>query len=220
MAGGQHESKTALLNAAASVIRSKGYTATRIEDICEAAELTKGSFFHHFKTKEELAVAAAEHWSLVTGKMFATAAYRRLPDPLDRVLGYIDFRKALIKGDLPELTCLAGTMIQEVYNTHPAIREACERVINEQVVALQFEFDKLLRIYRVNPPISAKNLALYTQAVIQGAFILAKAKQDPTVAIDCIDQLHRYIELLFRIPKKEGPPGLGGRRPPVAKATG
>jgi TetR/AcrR family transcriptional regulator, transcriptional repressor for nem operon len=43
------------------VIRSKGYSAATIEDICQTAGLTKGSFLHHFKSKEELALAAAGH---------------------------------------------------------------------------------------------------------------------------------------------------------------
>jgi TetR/AcrR family transcriptional repressor of nem operon len=50
----RHESKNRFLNAAVHVIRAKGYSATRIEDICEAAGLTKGSFFHHFDSKEAL----------------------------------------------------------------------------------------------------------------------------------------------------------------------
>ena len=53
----RHESKRKLLDAALKVIREKGYCATRIDDVCAEAGLTKGSFFHHFKTKEELAVA-------------------------------------------------------------------------------------------------------------------------------------------------------------------
>ncbi len=75
----QHESKRKLLDAAMHVIRSKGYTATRVEDVCEEAGLTKGSFFHHFKSKEELAVAAAEYWSLRTGQLFGTRNITRRP---------------------------------------------------------------------------------------------------------------------------------------------
>ena len=45
-------------------------------------------------------------------------------------LGYIDFRKALIAGAIPEFTCLVGTMTQEVYQSHPAIRDACEASIS------------------------------------------------------------------------------------------
>ncbi|MEP7330292.1 MAG: TetR/AcrR family transcriptional regulator, partial [Betaproteobacteria bacterium] len=44
---------------------------------------------------------------------------------------------------------------------------------------------------------TAESLALHTQAVLQGAFILAKAKGGAAVAIESIDHLYRYIELLF-----------------------
>src|ERR1700692_4007052 len=101
----QHESKTKLLNAALNVIRAKGYAATTVDDICEAAGVTKGAFFHHFKSKEELAVETAKHWGTVTSGLFAAAPYRALPDPLDRVLAYVDFRKAILQGELPEYTC-------------------------------------------------------------------------------------------------------------------
>jgi TetR/AcrR family transcriptional repressor of nem operon len=37
-------------------------------------------------------------------------------------------------------------------------------------------------------------MALYTQAVIQGAFILAKAKDGPAVAVECLTHLRRYLE--------------------------
>jgi len=47
---------------------------------------------------------------------------------------------------------------------------------------------------------SAESLALYTQAVLQGAFVLAKAKGGPEVARDCVAHLRRYLEQLFRRP--------------------
>ena len=52
----RHESKNRFLNAALHVIRVKGYSATRVEDICEAPRLTKGNFSHHFDRKEALAL--------------------------------------------------------------------------------------------------------------------------------------------------------------------
>ena len=57
----QHKSKTKLLRAALRVIRAKGYAATTVDDICHQAGVTKGSFFHHFKSKDELALAAAAY---------------------------------------------------------------------------------------------------------------------------------------------------------------
>jgi TetR/AcrR family transcriptional regulator, transcriptional repressor for nem operon len=46
---------------------------------------------------------------------------------------------------------------------------------------------------------TAKSLALHTQAVIQGTFILAKATGGAEIAADSIDHLHRYIEMLFDV---------------------
>jgi TetR/AcrR family transcriptional repressor of nem operon len=50
----------------------------------------------------------------------------------------------------------------------------------------------------VRAPWTAESLALHMQAVLQGAFILAKAKGGAAVAAASIDHLHRYIELLFQ----------------------
>jgi TetR/AcrR family transcriptional repressor of nem operon len=182
----QHESKRKLLDAALHVIRAKGYTATRVEDVCDQAGLTKGSFFHHFKSKAE---------------------YHLPADPVDRLLAYVDFRKALLKGELPEFTCLVGTMVQEVYETHPALREACEASIWGHAATLEPDIAEAIRMYGVHGNWTARSLALHTQAVIQGSFILAKAHGGPEVAAESIDHLRRYLEGLF------GRQGVGGSEP-------
>ena len=79
------------------MIRAKGYSATTIDDVCLAAGLTR-SFFHHFKSKEELALAAAGHFAAMADSLFAQAPYRALHDPLERLLGYVDFRMAILPG--------------------------------------------------------------------------------------------------------------------------
>jgi TetR/AcrR family transcriptional repressor of nem operon len=197
MIDARHESKTKFLNAAMHVIRVKGYTATRIEDVCAEAGLTKGSFFHHFKSKEDLALAAAEHWEEVTSSLFRSAPYRQLTDPLDRVLAYVDFRKEILRGELADFTCLMGTMVQEVYDTNPDIREACNRSISSHAATVEADIAEAMRKYGIEAEWTAQSLALYTQATLQGAFILAKAKSGSEIAVDCIDHLHRYIEMLF-----------------------
>lgn len=193
----QHESKRKLLDAAFSVIRTRGYSATRVEDICEAAGVTKGSFFYHFKTKEDLAVEAAEYWSAVTSELFRQAPYHSPADPLDRLLAYIDFRKALLKGELPEFTCLVGTMVQEVYETWPAIRSACAASIGGHAATLEPDIAAAMEKYGVRGTWTARSLALHTQAVLQGSFILAKAQGSAMVAAESLDHLRRYIRLLF-----------------------
>jgi TetR/AcrR family transcriptional repressor of nem operon len=189
-----HESKARILDAALRVIRTKGYSATTIDDVCATAGLTKGSFFHHFKSKDELALAATAHFAAMADGLFAAAPYRTLSDPRERVIGYVKFRKSILTGDLPEFTCLLGTLVQEAYETHPAIREACDKYISAHAALVEADIAAAKRIYAPKAKWSPASLALFTQAALQGAFILAKAKHGPQIAAECIDHLQRYIE--------------------------
>jgi TetR/AcrR family transcriptional repressor of nem operon len=201
MARMQHDSKTKILDAAMHVIRAKGYSATTVDDICHAAALTKGSFFHHFKSKDDLALAATEHFAAMAADLFSTAPYRGVADPLERLLGYVDFRIAILRGDLAQFTCLLGTMVQEAYETHPAIRAACDRHISDHAAEVAKDIAQAKARYAPDAPWSAESLGLYTQATVQGAFILAKAKHGPDVAVECLGHLRRYLEMLFIQPK-------------------
>jgi TetR/AcrR family transcriptional repressor of nem operon len=191
-----------LLDAALGVIRAKGFSATSVDDLCAAAGVTKGAFFHHFESKEALGVAAANHWSEVTGAFFASAHYHAPADPLERVFGYLAFRREIIEGDLPEFTCLVGTMAQELHQTSPAIVAACEASISAHAERVEADIAAAMRERGLDPSgagtgWSASSLALHMQAVLQGAFILAKATGGPDIARESVDHLVRYVRLLF-----------------------
>jgi TetR/AcrR family transcriptional repressor of nem operon len=193
---GPPSARAKLLQAALGAIRAKGYSATSVDELCSAAGVTKGAFFHHFATKEALAVAAADHWSETTGRLFASAPYQRLADPLDRVMGYIDFRASLLNGPVGAFSCLAGTMVQEVYAARPAIRAACEASIFGHARTLEADIAEAMERNGVTDT-TARSLALHTQAVIQGAFVLAKAEGGCAAAVDSIAHLKRYFAFLF-----------------------
>lgn len=196
--------KTRLLDAALRVIRTKGYEASTVDDICRAAGVSKGSFFHHFTSKEDLALAAAVHFSDAADALFGAASYRDADDARARLLGYIDMRTALLTGDFTDFTCLLGTMVQETYATHPAIRTACDELIRHHTSDVARDVAEAKAAYAPDAPWSAESLALFTQATIQGALILAKAHDDPAVAIDCLTHLRRYVETQLPLPAVHG----------------
>ena len=200
-------SRELLLEAATALIRTNGYSSTTVDDLCEKAGVSKGTFFHNFSSKEELAVAAANRWSEMTGEFFRTAPYHKKKDPLERVIGYVRFRKEILKGDLEEFTCLVGTMVQEVYSSHPEINKACFQSIYEHAEKLKADIVAAKKLYAPRDKWTPESLALHTQAVLQGAFILAKASGDTKLAAESIDHLENYIRLLFKkrvLPVKQG----------------
>jgi TetR/AcrR family transcriptional repressor of nem operon len=192
-----------LLAAAVKLVRAQGYAATTVDDLCREAGVTKGAFFHHFESKDALAVAAADYWSETTGALFASAPYHDHADPLERVLAYIDFRAALIEGAPAEFSCLAGTMVQEAYAASDDIRAACEACIFGHAATLEADIEAARVKYKIDGDWTACSLALHTQAVLQGAFILAKAHGGPEIAREMAGHLKRYVQLLFRQSKGE-----------------
>lgn len=204
MAGqAHHESKERLLNAALHVVRAKGYAASTVDDICAEAGVTKGSFFHHFKSKDGLALSAAAYWGEMTEGFFAAASYHHSKDPLERLLGYVDFRGEILRGDLPDYTCLLGTLVQEIYATHPDIRAACDKGMTTHIANLTRDVEAAKKLYAPDAPWSAESVGYFMQSVLQGAFIFAKAKQGPEVMRESLAHLRRYLGLIFNQPRSE-----------------
>ncbi len=191
-----------ILAAAVDVIRERGLHATTVDDLCAAAGVSKGAFFHHFENKEALAVAAAGYWSETTAAAFAGAPYHDHADPADRVLGYLDFRDSLVGADIELYSCLVGTMVQEAYATNPAVRDACGRSILGHAATLEADIAAALATAPDAPSgaeltAEAASLARYTQIVLQGAFVVSKAANDPVLVHESIEHLRRYFASKF-----------------------
>jgi TetR/AcrR family transcriptional repressor of nem operon len=195
-----HDTRTKLLDAALHIVRAKGYAATTVDDLCATAGVSKGSFFHHFKSKDGLALAAVEHFSTMATGLFESASYRKARDPLERLLGYVDFRASILSGELPEYTCLLGTLVQETYDTHPDIRTACDRGMSAHIAELTHDVTLAKQLHCPTAQWTADSVGYFIQSVLQGSFIFAKAKKDATVARDNLAHLRRYLELLFDKP--------------------
>jgi TetR/AcrR family transcriptional regulator, transcriptional repressor for nem operon len=187
-----------LIDAAHGVVRRQGYAGTSVDDLCRAAGVTKGAFFHHFPTKDALAVASAQAWTdHAQARIFTGAPWMRHAEPLARVLAHIDFRLAMIDGPVEGFTCFVGTMVQEAFATSDAIRAACDASITAYAERLAEDVQAAIDVHGMRFGTTAIDLAFHIQAVLQGAFILAKAKGDPTIARDSVSHLKRYVAMLF-----------------------
>lgn len=194
-----------LLEAGVKLVREQGFAATSVEQLCQLAGVTKGAFFHHFASKEALGVALVEYWSSSTGAFFAAAPFHHLSDPVARVLGYIDLRIALLAGPPEAFSCVAGTLVQEAFRSSDLIRAACRDSIMGNARALEPDLAAALAQSGAKG-VTAAGLARHVQAVIQGAFVLAKAEGSEgaaQLAREEVGHLRRYFELLLAPQERE-----------------
>lgn len=90
--------------------------------------------------------------------------------------GSIESRRAFIRGDIPAFTYVVGRMVQETYGQYPEIRNACAASIFGHASTLTEDIAAAMADHGLAADWTAESLAAHTQAVLRGAFILAKAK--------------------------------------------
>src|SRR5690606_38202272 len=106
-------------------------------------------------------------------------------------------RKDLLNGEIPAVTCFVGTVVQEAYAAYPKLQEACRTSIFGHAETYEEYIEEAKAMYAPQASWTARSLALHIQGTIQGAFILAKASGDVSVATESLEHLEHYLKLLF-----------------------
>jgi TetR/AcrR family transcriptional regulator, transcriptional repressor for nem operon len=203
-----------LLTAGTDLFRRQGFVATSVDEICTEAGVTKGAFFHHFQTKEALAEACLAAWDERFKAMFAAAPFQAIDQPLEKLLAALEFFAGLFDDPNMLKSCLAGTTVQEVAETHPVLREAAQNCF----LSGERHFQALL-----NDACCARGLKLDTaslarlwMATMQGSFLLCKASGDPSIVSTNLRHFTHYIESLFAdVSRAATQAGPAGRSPPA-----
>lgn len=187
--------KELLLQKATELFRSKGFHATSIDDVCVTAGVTKGAFFYYFKSKEALAQACLEGWKCMVARMEESAPFAQERDPLKKLLGYLDFFLSAVSRPDQIKSCLAGTVVQEIWDTHPRLKNAANACFTES----GDRFSKLLKdaAKHSGKTVDTKALSDLYLATFQGSLILYKGSGDIGVFKRNFDLFKSFIRHLF-----------------------
>jgi len=204
------ETKRKLVEASVGLMRKQGFNATTVDDICSAAGVTKGSFFHYFKSKQDVAEVAVATFRESKIRDFANAPFRKLADPLDRVFGRLDFVLGST-GGAGDLTkgCLIGMFAQELASTNPDLRGICQAAFLRTAADIEADLTAAKVLHAPQADFDPKKISLFYVSTIQGGLLMAKAGESNAVLRDNIEQFRSYVQGLF---------GVAGRRQPATTA--
>src|SRR5262249_15664942 len=158
---------------------------------CRRAGVTKGAFFHQSESKERLAEARLEGWDCQAVALEQAAPFRGIAEPLEKVLGYMDFYIGLFEAPRLFKSCLAGTTAQEVAETHDSLRLAAESCIAHAERRFQALLDDACRSRRRR--LDTASLATLWMAPIQRSLVLYKASRDESVLGSTLRHVKEYI---------------------------
>jgi len=188
--------RQALLDAAERLMLAHGVGATTVDQICDAASVTKGACFHYFASKDALAQATLERFCRRSGERYQAAPFNAKRDPLARLHGYIDFTIAQVTDPFRD-GCLVGVFSQELAESHPPFRRQCDQAFTGWAAELTTMLDAVKRHYAPRARIDTRSLAEHFLAVFEGALILAKARHDVAPVKAQLRHFQRYVDSLF-----------------------
>jgi TetR/AcrR family transcriptional repressor of nem operon len=202
--------RAGVIAAAQHLMTSRGYAATTVDQICEAAGVTKGTFFHYFSSKEALAAVALEEACRAQLARYADAPFTRERDALKRLDGFIAF--TIDSADPTRHACLAGVFAQEVSDTHPELRAICADALGKMRDTVKPLLDDVKRAYGPRARVDTAALAQHYVTIFEGSFIIAKANADARSFADSLRHFAAYVRALFV-------PAATSRRPAPRKAV-
>lgn len=190
-----------ILDTAYDAIVHKGFAATSIEELVEAAGITKSGFFYHFLDKNDLARQLLERFLNEDNALLDTLTTRARTlseDPLQSLLIFLNLY-AETMDEMPELH--PGCLVAAITYQDQMFDREVRRLNAEGIIGLRARFREWLEeIERTHPPkmaIDMDALADQLTAVVEGSIVLAKALEDPQLMGRQMRLFRDHVKLVF-----------------------
>lgn len=202
------DTRERLLEAAERLYLERGYGATTIEAVVDAAGLTKGALFHHFDSKHDLALALIERYAMSDRRMLEqniARAERLSRDPMQQVLLMVGLaEEQLSELPLERSGCLFASFGYQAAMFDASLHELIrgELLLWRELVAGKLRNAMAQRALPLD--VSADELADGLVAAIEGGFVLARGMRDASLLPRQVRQYRNYLELLFGVATEAG----------------
>lgn len=174
--------RTRILATAREMFHSRSYADVGIQEICEAARVQKGSFYHYFPSKRELALAVIDDVADDWANGFMAEAFDPNLPPLERLDYLIDaayyWQEASrdTEGRIPG--CLFGNLALEISTRDDVMRSRLNAVFNKAKDRFKWTLEEAVQSGSL-AAMDTEATAMAMLAYLEGIILLAKARNDP-----------------------------------------
>ena len=178
------DTRERILHAARELFHSRSYADVGIKEICALAKVQKGSFYHFFPSKRDLALAVIDDMAEDWARGFIAEAFDRDLPPLERLDYMIDaayyWQKAAreLEGRMPG--CLFGNLALEISTRDEVLRAKLNAVFDNAALPFREALEEAVEAGQL-PPLDAEATAQAMLAYLEGMILLAKTRNDPEV---------------------------------------
>ncbi|WP_226623236.1 TetR/AcrR family transcriptional regulator [Alloyangia pacifica] len=201
------QSRERLLRATKALVMKKGFAGTSVDDILKETGVSKGAFFHHFKSKADLADQLMRWYAEGDIRMFRTIlaqAEAAQDDPMEQLMRFLtDFEAYLCDPESPPKGCMYALYTYEDDHFENDLKGFVAETLQSWTAMYIRKFQEVIDRHPPVRRVTAKQLAEMFVAVIEGGLILQRAYDTPGMAARQSEQFRAYLELLFDWPAQD-----------------
>lgn len=193
--------KERILDVAMQLVFENGYGGMTVDQIIAGAGITKGAFFHHFKTKNDLAQALLERYIQMDDDLLHDLMGRAEQLSRDSLQQYLIF-VGLLEETLRKLNgappgCLIASYIYQLELFSPQTQQAVISGFKEWEQVLVAKLVAAMDKHKPKLAVTAEQLYDNLIALFEGGVILSKVYRKAATLADQVAQHKNYVELLF-----------------------
>ncbi|SNS60210.1 TetR/AcrR family transcriptional regulator [Tropicimonas sediminicola] len=194
-------SREHILATAKRLVMDKGFAGTSIDDILKAAGVSKGAFFHHFRSKADLASQLMRWHSAQDIRMFRDLAARAEAlhdDPYEQLQFYLKAFEGYISNPTePSRGCMYAVYTYESEAFDEDVNDVVAETLREWSAIYIRKFQEVIDRYPPARPVTAKELAEMIVSLIEGGLILQRAYGNTAITARQSEHFRAYLDMLF-----------------------
>jgi len=180
------DTRSRILATARDMFHSRSYADVGIQEICEGAKVQKGSFYHFFPSKRDLALAVIDDMADDWAHGFVAEAFDQNLPPVERLDYMIDaayyWQKSAsdVEGRMPG--CLFGNLALEMSTRDDVMRARLNAVFDKARDKFRATLDEAVQTDAL-AAMDTEATATAMLAYLEGVILLAKARNNPEVIL-------------------------------------